>query len=110
MDEILYGGGQSVPVRASGQPDQPDESQVISDMFFVAPNTILANEFEVVATKPLRLEGAHEDECYVMMTLKGRMNNEKHLSAVTVIVSPEGAIEFVKLIRHAYSKIPLEHR
>lgn len=107
MDEILYGGGQSVPVRAS---DQPDESQVISDMFFVAPNTILANEFEVVATKPIRLEGAPDDEVYVMMTLKGRVNNEKHLGAVTVIVSPEGAIELNKLIRHTYSKIPLEYR
>lgn len=107
MDEILYGGGQSVPVRAD---DQPDESNVISDMFFVAPGTILSSEFEMVATKPLRLDGSDEEECYVLVTFKGRVNNEKQLGAVTVIMAPEMLRAIIQSGRKTYGTIPLEHR
>lgn len=107
MDEILYGGGQSVPVRAG---NQPDESQVISDMFFIAPGTILSNEFEIVATRPIRLEGAPEEEAYVLLTFKGKVNNENKLGAVTVVMAPEMLRALLQSGRQTYSTIPLEHR
>lgn len=108
MDEILYGGGQSVPVRADG--NQPDEANVVSEMFFVAPGTILSNEFEIVATKPIRMGEDDEAEVYILVTFKGKVNNENKLGAFTVFMRPEGLIEFTKSARQIYSQIPLEYR
>lgn len=107
MDEILYGGGQSVPVRAD---NQPEEANVVSDMFFIAAGAILSNEFEIIATKPTRLEGSSEEEAYVMITFKGKVNNEKQLAAITVVMRPEMLKAIITTGRSTYATIPIELR
>lgn len=107
MDEILYGGGMSVPVRGS---DGPDESNVVSDMFFVAPDSLLADAFESVVTKPMKLGEAPRNEVYIMVTFKGRLNNENRLGAVTVVMAPEMMLSLFTTLRKQYGNIPINLR
>lgn len=106
-DEIFY-GGESVPV---GDPtDQPNEANVVSDMFFVAEGSIVVTEFEAIVTRPTRLEGMTEPKVFFVATCKGRINNQNKLGAFTMIMEPPAMRAFLKSNRELYTRIPLEYR
>lgn len=107
MDEILYGGGQSVPVRAG---DQPDESNVISDMFFIAPEAILASDFESIVMKPIKIGEELEPVVYAMITFKGKVNNENRLGSFTVLMSTGMMRALFMTMRKQYADVPIEYR
>lgn len=102
-DEIFYGGEQ-VPV------GDPDEAEVVSEMFFVAEGSILVTEFEAIVTRPTRLPGLDEPKVFIVATCKGTINNENKLGAFTMIMTPTVAREFLKVNRALYARIPLELR
>lgn len=103
-DEVFY-GGTSIPIN-----DGPDESNVVSDMFFVAPDTLLVDEYEIIATQPIKLGEESEKEVYVLVTYKGRINNEDKLGSLTIIVRPEVIKNMITNFRHTYLAIPVELR
>lgn len=108
-DEFFY-GGESVPIGDPSADTDPDEAQVVSDMFFVAQGSLLIAEFEAIVTRPTLLSGMDEPKVFVVATFKGRVNNENKLGAVTIIMTPTVAREFLKVNRALYARIPLEHR
>jgi hypothetical protein len=108
MDEILYGGGQSIPV---GDPDsRPDESNVVSDMFFVADGSLIVAEYDMIVTRPVQLEGMTEPGVFFVTTFKGRHNKQKGLAAMTTIMEPRVAKAMLGNMRTLYTRVPLEFR
>lgn len=98
FDEMFYGGGQSIPSGKDGA------------MFFVAPDAVLSSELELVATQPVKLEGDKEERVYLLLTFKGRVNNDKRLGSFTAVMSVVGGLNLSRMLRSQIGKIPLEFR
>lgn len=102
FDELVFGGGRSVPLRRDGQET--------NEMFFLAEDSVLVNEFNLISTMPMVLPGDDTERVFYICTLSGRKNNEKSLSAVTLVLTYEVARALVGGLRTKMSGTPVEYR
>jgi hypothetical protein len=101
FDPEIYGGGSLVPVRG-GAAD--------GTMFFVAPNTVLASEYDAIMSQPFVMGEEAEAKVHLFMTVKGKINNQDKLGAATFVMSLEMAMELIKDIRKLVSEVPMHLR
>lgn len=82
------------------------------DMFMLADETILANRFEIIASKPMtiKVDGKDVTVVPVIMTFAGVLNNDGRMKSFSMLVLPEMVPNLIKRLRLIYSQIPMEYK
>lgn len=98
-DKILYGEGNKVTLF---------EQDGVNEQF-VAARILLSNDFELSTIAPHELAQEQESAAF-LLTMKGRMNGEASLAAITVVFDPSMALMLFKALNQKYRELPVEAR
>lgn len=98
-DKILYGEGEKVTLL---EPDGINEQ-------FVSARILLTNEFELSTIAPRELAPNQESAAF-LLTMKGRMNGEVAVAAVTVVFEPSMARALLRSLNQKWRELPVEER
>lgn len=102
FDELVFGGGRDVPLKRDGKET--------GEMFFLAEDAILVSEFDLITTQPMTLPGDDTERMYYICTLKGRKNNERSLSAITIVLTYGGIRALTAGLRTKMVSTPPDYR
>lgn len=82
------------------------------DVFFVSDNTILGNEFEIIATQPIEIpiDGKTETASMILVTFRGVVNKDGTLSSFTVMMPCLMVRALLSGLKQKFLAIPVEYR
>lgn len=98
LDPLIYGGTR-IPMN--------DES---GEMFFLADNALLADEWEMIVGQPMQFGAELEPKVHLFLTFKGKLNNKEELAAFTVVLDYKGWLALTKTMRSRLTLVPLKFR
>lgn len=82
------------------------------DVFFVSDSTILGNEFEIIATRPIEipLDGKTETASMIIVTFRGVVNKDGTLASFTVMMPCIMVRALLSGLKQKFLAIPVEYR
>ncbi len=98
-DKILYGEGDKVTLF---------EQDGLSEQF-VSARILLTNEFELSTIAARELSPDQESAAF-LLTMKGRMNGEASVAAVTVVFEAGMARALLRSLNQKWRELPVEER
>lgn len=83
------------------------------DVFFVSDNTILGNEFEIIATRPIEIPlpgDKMETASMILVTFRGVVNKDGTLASFTVMMPCSMVRALFAGLKQKFMAIPVEYR